>query len=584
MNTGTSASRRTFSRCEGSREQTNALDTVLQPRENILSQKPATAFVLFWLVLNLLQITFTELTSDEGYYWFYSQRLQWGYYDHPPMVALLIKLGTAVFPGEAGVRFFNMLLSAAGLRVFLNLLPEEWKNRGRTYVVLLSAPLLHYLCFLVFPDGPLLFFSLLFLAAYKRFLQKATVSSAALLGLSVALMAWSKYHGALLVVFTVMANPKLLRQPLFYLSLAVAALLFIPHLWWQYQNGFPTFTYHLSGRTGSWSFRHVGEYLSQQVVATGPGLIFIPFVVKAEDVFERTLKTIAVGTFVFFLVSSAKTFVHFHWTSIALFPMLYLAIKFYNDFPRRHPLFIWAIVPFAVLMIALRFLLAVPVVPAMHVGSDYYNGREQWAKDIAAVAGDRPVFLPNNLREASLYSFYSGKPGVTLYTRPEKKTQYELWGYEDSLQGKEVFLVTKYSFAGSRPLLNYLDRKIFGGPVPSFRSYYNGIAVKAWVRSQNADSVWLDVELTNHRSSVVAFPQPAEIIYSVEQADKASKTAILLPLGWADGIPPKQRRQFNLTLPASELSPGRYQIYFGLRSGVLPEAIWPEPVGIVLTK
>ena len=349
-------------------------------REKI-SRHPVGYFLCFWLVLNLVQASFTELTSDEGYYWFYAQHLQWGYYDHPPMVAVLIKWGSLLFSGELGVRFFNVLLSTGGLYLFFLLLPAQIKNSRATYLVLLSAPLLHYLCFIVFPDGPLLFFSLLFLVLYKRFLKEPTVASALLLGLSIALMGWSKYHGALVVLFTVSANPKLLKSGHFYLSLLVAFLLFAPHLWWQYQHGFPTFKYHLTGRTGTYSFKHVGEYLSQQLVAIGPGLIFIPFGVKANDLFERTLKFIIIGTFGFFLASSFKTFVHFHWTSIALFPILYFAAMYYQS-PKRKKLFNGLILPFVILFFIVRLLLLIPLIPAMHAGEDYYHGRAAWAKEI----------------------------------------------------------------------------------------------------------------------------------------------------------------------------------------------------------
>src|SRR5699024_9339440 len=112
-----------------------------------------------------------------------------------------------VFPGAFGVRVFNVVLSTAGLYLFFSLLPEEARRSRKTWLVLFAAPLLHYLTFLVFPDGPLLFFSLLFLVAYKKFLVKQGVGTALLLGLSLALMAYSKYHGALVLLFTVIANP-----------------------------------------------------------------------------------------------------------------------------------------------------------------------------------------------------------------------------------------------------------------------------------------------------------------------------------------------------------------------------------------
>src|SRR5687768_11140730 len=95
-------------------------------------------FLFIWLVLNVIQVWIMKLTSDEGYYWFYAQHLQWGYYDHPPLLAAMIKAGGALFPGELGVRFFNVVLSTIGLSLFFSLLPAEWKDTKKTYLVLLS--------------------------------------------------------------------------------------------------------------------------------------------------------------------------------------------------------------------------------------------------------------------------------------------------------------------------------------------------------------------------------------------------------------------------------------------------------------
>ena len=542
-----------------------------------VAAKPVLLFLLFWTVLNLLQIGFTELTSDEGYYWFYAQHLQWGYYDHPPLLALLIKWGSLLLPGELGVRFFNVILSTAGLWLFFTLLPNHLKQSSTTYLLLLSAPLLHYLTFLLFPDGPLLFFSLLFLVLYKRFLLKQNVAVAILLGFSLALMAYSKYHGALVLLFTVVANPKLLRSGYFYFSLLVAALLFLPHLWWQYNHDFPTLRYHLSGRTGQWGFRHVGEYLSQQVVAIGPGLIFLPFVCKANDVFERTLKFIIIGTFVFFLLSAFKTFVHFHWTSIALYPLLYFAVRYYHQ-PGKKRFFQWLIIPFAVLFFIARFLLMVPLIRNMHVGEDYYHGRKTWAKEVADLAGNRPLFMPNNLREASLYSYYTGKMGVTFYNRPEKKSQYELWGYEDSLQEKEVFVVSKYPFEGSSELKTSFGQQRYVAPVPFFQSYYSGVTIEAdQVNSPQEDSAFFTLRIINHRNKPVAFNmshgQQPVLLYSIEKENREIKSGVLLDFSPGEVILPDGYITKKVGVPVNGLSgEEKYKIYFGIRSGVLPDA------------
>ena len=54
------------------------------------------ALVAFWLgvwwICNLFQAGFTELANDEAYYHMFAENLSWGYFDHPPMTALLVWL------------------------------------------------------------------------------------------------------------------------------------------------------------------------------------------------------------------------------------------------------------------------------------------------------------------------------------------------------------------------------------------------------------------------------------------------------------------------------------------------------------
>jgi len=51
-------------------------------------------FILVFSVLRIIVAFTMELGTDEAYYWFYSQDLKLNYFDHPPMVALLVRLFT----------------------------------------------------------------------------------------------------------------------------------------------------------------------------------------------------------------------------------------------------------------------------------------------------------------------------------------------------------------------------------------------------------------------------------------------------------------------------------------------------------
>ncbi len=524
---------------------------------------------MFWLVINLVQAGFTELTSDEGYYWLYAQHLQWGYYDHPPMLALLIKAGYYFAHNEFGVRAINVILNAWAILIFFNLLPPGIRNRSYTYIFLLSLPLLNYLSFIVFPDGPLLFFCAAFLWCYKRFIAGNDLIMTLLLGVIISMMLYSKYHGVLVVAFTVLSNFKLLKNKNFYISLFIAALLFIPHLLWQYNNDFITFRYHLYQREAASSSNRVFEYISQQLVAIGPGLVFIPFVYKVKDQFEKTLLYLIVGTFGFFLIVSINTFVHFHWTSIAIFPLLYLAIKYYHNKSRK--IIMWLLIPFCIIIFLFRLQLLFPLFPVNHVGVDYYHGRKIWAKEIHSLAGNSPVIFENDFRESSLYSFYSGKMGLALFSGRDRKTQYDLWNYEDSIQNKNALLIKNDSFPGSKLFHNNLSKRSYYIGVPQLHSFYNiPVHVNFPAVIDSNHNCIINITIVNSRKQPLNFDKhkPAEktILFCSIEGQNTITDLDLISLDSLDVIPEGNTKSIVINLPTATLGKGKYKVLFGFRN------------------
>ncbi len=85
-----------------------------------MTSKKKYQFLIFfglWTLLNFFQSANTVLLNDESYYWVYSNFLDWGYFDHPPMIAVLIKAGYFFFHNEFGVRLFIGLLNTLTLLI-----------------------------------------------------------------------------------------------------------------------------------------------------------------------------------------------------------------------------------------------------------------------------------------------------------------------------------------------------------------------------------------------------------------------------------------------------------------------------------
>src|ERR1044072_607186 len=80
---------------------------------NALQRNHRLLFYSGWALLSIIQAANTELFDDESYYWVYSRFIDWGYFDHPPMIAALVKAGYSIFHNELGVRLFVLLLNTA---------------------------------------------------------------------------------------------------------------------------------------------------------------------------------------------------------------------------------------------------------------------------------------------------------------------------------------------------------------------------------------------------------------------------------------------------------------------------------------
>ena len=99
-----------------------------------------------------------ELMPEEAYYWNYSRHLDFGYLDHPPMVAWLIRLGTALFgQNEFGVRAGALCCGAVTATFVYKLARNLFGEAGALAALLLAQTLPYFFLsgLLMTPDAPL---------------------------------------------------------------------------------------------------------------------------------------------------------------------------------------------------------------------------------------------------------------------------------------------------------------------------------------------------------------------------------------------------------------------------------------------
>ena len=413
----------------------------------------ADRLVLLWLggwwIANLVQAGFTELANDEAYYHMFAERLAWGYFDHPPVTALLVWAGERLFGGELGVRFFFTVLQPLYLWILWRLIrPADAGRRDAALFVVVSAAtlMLQLYGFIAVPDGPLMFTTALFLLTFKWFSENRR-RAWLWMGIAMALMAYSKYHGALVVLFALAANPRQLLRPALYSSGAVALLLLVPHLVWQYEHDWASFAYHLSGRNSVFRPGYVVEFLANVLVVFNP--FFVPLYVQAwrkvkpQTPVGRALKLLPVAFIVFFMLSSLRGYVQPQWVIVSCFGLVCVLFAYARRHPRTRRYVMRAGGVTVGLIVLVRLVM---IFNPLGIRFEVFNNPESYAA-IAAEADGRPVVFRYGYAVAAKYAFYTGGEA---YCQPNIRYRTHQWQFRDDdtrFAGHEVLVETPYDGA-----------------------------------------------------------------------------------------------------------------------------------------
>ena len=406
----------------------------------------ADRLVLLWLgvwwIANLVQAGFTELANDEAYYHMFAERLAWGYFDHPPVTALLVWAGERLFGGELGVRFFFTVLQPLYLWILWRLIrPADAGRRDAALFVVVSAAtlMLQLYGFIAVPDGPLMFTTALFLLTFKWFSENRR-RAWLWMGIAMALMAYSKYHGALVVLFALAANPRQLLRPVLYSSGAVALLLLVPHLVWQYEHDWASFAYHLSGRNSVFRPGYVVEFLANVLVVFNP--FFVPLYVQAwrkvkpQTPVGRALKFLPVAFIVFFMLSSLRGYVQPQWVIVSCFGLVCVLFAYARRHPRTRRYVMRAGGVTVGLIVLVRLVM---IFNPLGIRFEVFNNPESYAA-IAAKADGRPVVFRYGYAVAAKYAFYTGGEA---YCQPNIRYRTHQWQFRDDdsqFIGREVLV------------------------------------------------------------------------------------------------------------------------------------------------
>src|SRR5262245_38221051 len=214
-----------------------------------------------------LKFSVVDLFFDEAQYWAWSRELAFGYFSKPPLLAWAIAAAEHLCgSSEACIRSPAPILYL-GTSLVVYAVARHLYDAQVAFFAALSTALATGVVFsaqIISTDVPLLFFWALALLAYVKLLTKVEWRWALVLGLAIGLGLLAKYAMIYFVAGIALAawlDPdarRLLRTRELWLAALIAAVIVLPNILWNLNNGLAT-------------FRHTGDNIQ------GSGLAFDPW-------------------------------------------------------------------------------------------------------------------------------------------------------------------------------------------------------------------------------------------------------------------------------------------------------------------
>lgn len=381
------------------------------------------------IALRLFFISNTLLIDDEAYYAMYARHLSWGYVDHGPVIAYLIRLFTIFGENSFTVRLGALTLLIM-LTVFLYRFGKTYFNEATGIIMSLGVSaniLFHTNAVVITPDVPLAFFTILAIIYYYKayFIDaKYLYAAGVFLGLAVLSKVSALFPavGIILFPFVIQDKRHFLSDIRFYGSLAAALLVFIPFIIWNLQNDLAFVRYQGSHITGSGSWSDFSGLWLGLLVTIGPVFFYYsvikPFLLLkhlpsiSPELTYFTIVTIVPATY--FLVHSAFSRMEVNWPAPIFSGGLFLfGILLGENWPVHRKRFIFQVGFSLVLILIVTVQTFWPFLPVKGKvdATNRYHIYNAFPVELKAYLQAHPEFqnkrlLANNYQIPSMINFY----------------------------------------------------------------------------------------------------------------------------------------------------------------------------------
>lgn len=420
-----------------------------------------TVFHIF-LSLNL------GLTEDESYYWVWSRRLEISYYDHPPMIAYMIRLFTSIFGNNLIATRLPAVLSITITSIYIykiiNYLYQD-KNKAFLGVALFNIiPVYAVLSFMPLPDLPLILFYTISLYYFIRVIYEKKPQLWYIIGITIGLGLLSKYNMFLVYpgIFFFLIYHKnerfWFKKKELYISFFLSLLFLLPVVVWNIQHNWASFAFHLYGRHqrgGGPSIKpHLFlAFMLAQFIIFSPVLFTRLFKVIPANLNKKDVKLLffyGAPVFFIFMLASFFTKSQIHWTATAYIPFLIILVRYtnWNKF--------WRYIGIGAAILLTLFLYTQSFYPVVKINppeADVTTDMHGWDKvgrevdklynNVIKNENNNNWFIFSNIYQiTSQLTFYLPEQPY-VYCLNNNLDQFDFWQDISELEGKNGIFVTQ---------------------------------------------------------------------------------------------------------------------------------------------
>jgi hypothetical protein len=428
----------------------------------------AVVLVTLWMAIA------TPVISEEAYYWMFAERLDWSYFDHPPLCAWLIRVGTTLFGDNAlGIRFGTVLCALATTWIAGRWLRELGADRAtQRWWILASLGIPAFIAghVLATPDTPLVLAYIACAYALWRARAKGELRWWLAAGFAAGCALLAKYSavflalgGVILLLFDAPLRRQLL-SPGPWVAVILAVVVFTPVLYWNHEHDWISFTFQTADRYAarSFSIEWPLTFLGAQIGLMSPVLawLLVPALLwawrtcRSSDENLRYLLAFGVPMPLFLTLNSFAVQPKIHWALPAFVPLAMLLFLWWRRTEQRTARPLAKRLGLASLAVAWLACVAAPAIAFLpQKGGANWSGCDQiaeraahWAdtEANASAAGHGVFFFTDNHRDSAQLFL-----GLTTLPQPPKfgtlvlaseafgrrGRQFDIWSRPEQLVG-----------------------------------------------------------------------------------------------------------------------------------------------------